>query len=749
MRASMLGMAASIGETIRQARVRRSWDQARLAELLGNVGQQTVSRWERGLSRPRRAVVAQLADLLELNVRDLLSAAGYLATADRPDDVRLPVQPRSATLPLDDLAPEVFEQFSADVAHALHPDADVHRYGGQGHTQGGIDVEVVRGTGKSIGIQCKRERAFGPAKVAKAVGALTIDVDECYIYLAGKASPQARAEIRKHRGWKLWDGEDLSRVVRTLPDSDVALRIVDTYFPGWREPFLGVRAAGPWLTADEFFRTGTGDRIYTHDWPLVGRATEARQLRTFAITPGPTVGMIIGRGGIGKTRLLRALGTVMERDTSVKLRFLATGAAVEPAQFELLPRDDRLVVVIDDAHEHNIAALLGGIHRVRPDAAILLSLRPHGLGRLAADLSRVGLHPSELSSWTIDDLTRAEAETLAEEILGTGANRAVIQRLGAVAPDCPLLIVVGATLIKRGHLDPGLLESSDSIRTEILTRFHDAVVADPPMGDPRMRRETLKAVAALQPLRIDQPEFQQAMSNLTTKPFDQVMPHLQGLEGSGVLLRRGTSFRVVPDLLGDVVLADAAVHGLSGVSLGYLERVFGAAAGEALQHALVNASRVDWQTRQPGSAETLIEPLWTQLVAEFTAAGIYGRLTLLKLLEKTAFFQPNRTLALVRWAIANPTETVEKIDHPLSDMLRTGYNVVLEEIPAVLENVGYHLDQLPAVVDVLWDLARHDTRPTNQHPHHPMRVLSELAAYGVAKPVAFQETLVDAAQRWL
>ncbi len=737
------------GEVIKDARSRQGWDQARFAELLGGVGQQTVSRWERGLSRPRRAVVIRLAELLELNARDLLTAAGYTETTDNVGDVAPPVQPRSTTLPLDKLAPEVFEQFSADLAQALHPDATVHRYGSQGHTQGGIDIEVRRPTGKPIGIQCKRETRFGPAKVAKAVAAVTVDVDDCYIYLTRVASPQARREMDKHVSWTLWDIEDLSRAVRSLPNRDAALRIVDTYFPGWREPFLGVRAPGPWLTSEEFFRPVSGDRIYTHDWQLVGRASVLSELRVFASASGGAIAMIVGRGGIGKTRLLRALAAEVEPE-KLTLRFLAIGAAVEPAQFDLLPPDDRLVVVVDDAHEHDHAALIGGIQRVRPNAKILLSLRPQGLGQLTADLRQVGVHPSEIPSWTLNDLKHSEAERLAGEILGPDVNRAVIQRLGAVAPDCPLLVVVGATLIKRKQLDPRLLESSDSIRMEILTRFRDVVVTDRAAGGGAdLRREALKAVAAMQPFRIDKPEFQEAISSLTGRAFDQVMPHLRGLEGSGVLLRRGTSFRVVPDLLGDVILADAAIDALSGTSVGYLERVFRAGDGEVLQHALVNASRVDWQVRQDGSDGALIEPLWAQLAAEFRAAGIYGRLSLLKLLERVAFFQPDRTLALVRWAIANPTETIEEIDHPLSPLLRPGYTVVLEELPTVLRNVGYDLDHLPATVDLLWELARHDRRPTNQHPYHPIRVLSELAAYGVAKPPVFQEIVTDAVQRWL
>ncbi len=745
-------MSGGFGEIIKNARVRRNWDQAELARRLDDVGQQTVSRWERGSSRPRRAVVGRLAELLDLDVRDLLVAAGYVtATADKPDETLPPVRPRLTTLRLDELSPDRFEQFSADLAQALYPDAVVHRYGGQGHTQSGIDVLIKHAVGKPIGIQCKREKEFGPAKVKKAVGALQTDVRKCFIFLTRIASPEAREEISKHRNWQLWDIGDISRAVRSLSDRDAALRLVDTYFPQWREPFLGVSAPGPWLTQEQFFRPFSGDQVYTHDWRLVGRTVELDELKALLTTSGRVVGTIVGRGGIGKSRLLRALSMEIEHNRGANVRFLATGLPVEPAQYELLPPDGRVVVIIDDAHDRtDTAAIIGGIHHARPNAKVLFSLRPQGLGQLAADLRQVGLHPSELPSWTLDDLQVAEAEALAQEILGKDANLAIVRRLAAIAPDCPLLIVVGAMLIRRGQLDPGLLESSDSIRMEILTRFRDVVVAEPTVGDPELRREVLRAVAVLQPFRLGDPGFRQAMSDLTGKAFDQVMAHLSGLEGSGVLLRRGVSLRVVPDLLGDVILAEAAIDGPSGTSTGYLERVYQAAVGEALQHALVNASRVDWQIRQNRGGGTVpVESLWAELAAEFQASGIRRRLALLKLLEKVALFQPDRTLALVRWAINNPTEIVEEVDHPLASLYPSEYSEVLKELPSVLENVGYNLDHLPATVDILWDLARYDARPTNQYPNHPIRVLSELAAYGVAKPAVFQEILVDGVERWL
>src|ERR1700678_1363651 len=100
-------MAESFGSVVRRARVQKGWDQAELARRLGTVRQQAVSGWERGSSRPKRAVVAQLAELLGMDEADLLSAAGYPgAAADRPEETDPPARPLAAALVMDSMLPD-------------------------------------------------------------------------------------------------------------------------------------------------------------------------------------------------------------------------------------------------------------------------------------------------------------------------------------------------------------------------------------------------------------------------------------------------------------------------------------------------------------------------------------------------------------------------------------------------------------------------------------------------------------------
>jgi hypothetical protein len=99
--------------------------------------------------------------------------------------------------------------------------------------------------------------------------------------------------------------------------------------------------------------------------------------------------------------------------------------------------------------------------------------------------------------------------------------------------DCPLLIVVGATLIKKGELDPQRIEGSEDIRSEILRTFGTVMLDTSGSGNAEDRREVLKVVSIPQPFRMNQPEFQTVIAALTGKPFDQMLPHLRALQDAG------------------------------------------------------------------------------------------------------------------------------------------------------------------------------------------------------------------------
>lgn len=66
-------MVDSFGEMVKRARLGLGWTQRDLACRLG-VGQQAVSGWERGMSRPYADVVPRVAELLGLDIDSVRTA---------------------------------------------------------------------------------------------------------------------------------------------------------------------------------------------------------------------------------------------------------------------------------------------------------------------------------------------------------------------------------------------------------------------------------------------------------------------------------------------------------------------------------------------------------------------------------------------------------------------------------------------------------------------------------------------------
>lgn len=743
----MSGMYPRFASLIADGRARLGIDQAELGRRV-SVGQQTVSRWERGLGRPRRNVAATVAKALSMDVDEVLEAAGYAGVAaDSASEAALAVRPLVRGLPFHQLADDRFEDLCTEIVQALHPDGHASRFGGPGERQQGIDV-LVDG-GRQATAQCKRHRQFGPQDVRQAVIDSEIEAPKKYLFLSRQtATAAARAEMAKYPLWELWDGEDIARFIRTGMTRETAVRLVDSYFPNYREPFLGVARPGPWVTASEFFATSSGEQIFTHDWPLVGRVTELADLLQAIQIGRHGIAYLVGRGGLGKSRLLRSVAEALESENWV-VRFLPPGMKADPVDFELLPVSGPVLVLIDDVHDRSdVAENLARLRRRNPDCKLLVALRPYGEMGLSQDLRRAGILLSELSTTRLGDLTQEEAEDLARAAIG-GAHEAHVQRLAHLTLDCPFATVVGGVLIRRGRLDPARLEQDDEIRTEILRGFRDAIVADSQNSESGLRRAVLDGLSALQPFRSADPAFKETLGNVVGAPYDRVQHHLRSLEDAGVLLRRRDSLRLVPDLLGDVILAHACFDERSGTNTGFLTRLVEAATGDTLSHVFVNASRVDWQvTRKNQASPSPASALWEALESDLDATDLYGRRNVLRLLKRVAFFQPERTLGIVRWIVSHRTDEVQPQGHWLADLYPPKWEDVLHDIPPVLQGVAYNLVWMREACDLLWQLARLDERPTNQHPDHPLRVLRDLAEFGVTKPLAYNEAMIDIANPW-
>ncbi|WP_371480707.1 hypothetical protein [Kitasatospora sp. NBC_00315] len=503
-----------------------------------------------------------------------------------------------------------------------------------------------------------------------------------------------------------------------------------------------------WLGPGEYLQRMNKGAVYTHRWRLVGRTPIVSSLVSFARDKQGEVNLLVGRGGTGKTKILTSLCEALDDSQDpVAVRVLDQLAEVNQETFEQLPSTGKLLVIVDDAHNGTfpLGKLIAGVQSVNSAANVLLSLRPYGLAHTRRELARVSVHVSEAPVIEIGDLEFEDATALADEVLDE-PSRQYAQRLAAAARDCPLLIVTGAQLINRGSLDPTAFEGDDRLHTELTDRLADALTVD--STSKTERQDLLCALAAYQPAHLAEPEVRTSLEALTGLTFDSMAPHLSALTEAGVLLHHKDAVRVVPDLLGDALLLRATRHRSSGIPTGYLIRAMEAAEGSALRNLVVNAGRVDWQENATGTGTELIEPLWAQITAVFHAADARGRVSVLEVLAKVAFFQPRRTLHLAAWAVDHPAEPVTAdiglgLTHTYTD------TDVQQALPAALQAVAYHSDFLPQAAGLLWHLGRDDTRATNQHPQHPLRVLEGLAGFTRLGPTNHQRILIAQVERWL
>ncbi|MCT9011625.1 ATP-binding protein [Streptomyces rhizosphaerihabitans] len=511
--------------------------------------------------------------------------------------------------------------------------------------------------------------------------------------------------------------------------------------------FFGATGPSLWIEPDEYLHRVNRGSIYSHRWKLVGRAAAMESLLSFAGNEQGRVALLVGRGGVGKTKVLTSLcETLVGPQSPVEVRVLDPDSGLDPEAFKQLPSTGKLLVIVDDAHSETLplGKIIAGVQDANCGANVLLSLRPYGVAHTRRALAQTRTHASEALVVEIGDLEFDDALSLAGEILDE-AVRGYAPRLATAAWDCPLLIVTGAALINSGSLDPRGFEGDEQLHLELTDRLAEALTAD--SASEQVRQDLLCALAAFQPVHLAEPEVQASLEAITGLSFDLCVPHLSALEGAGVLLSHGKAVRVVPDLLGDALLVRAARHSSTGLPTGYLIRAMDAAQGSALANLVVNAGRVDWQQQAEG-ADGLIEPVWAQIAATFRAADACERVSILEVLAKVAFFQPRRTLDLASWAVDNPCVPVTVdvgfgLKHTYTDT-----NVV-HALARVLQATAYHSDFLPQAAALLWALGRDDARPTHQHPLHPVRILEEVASFTRLGPTDRQRILIAQVERWL
>src|SRR4051794_21511864 len=214
-----------------------------------------------------------------------------------------------------------FERFCLDLVKLLPDVRDAHLYGVQGEDQEGIDIHADLTDGRVRTIQCRRVAKFGKAAADKTIEETTYEADEHWIWTTCPMTKPAREAIRAAPGFTGWDIEQLSSKVRELPREATRWLIEDHLGESERRRILGPHGVLTIAPAPEWFaRTDGDERFLPTNQPLHDRTEELRAIQEGVEANGVACVVVVGRGGIGKTRLLRATAETLPERRMLVLR---------------------------------------------------------------------------------------------------------------------------------------------------------------------------------------------------------------------------------------------------------------------------------------------------------------------------------------------------------------------------------------------------------------------------------------------
>ena len=230
---------------------------------------------------------------------------------------------------------------------------------------------------------------------------------------------------------------------------------------------------------------------------------------------------------------------------------------------------------MDDAHRRDDLPALLALSRQRLHVTkLILSCRPQAGDHVRAQLTHGGFEVHETASLPdVKEMSREEVTELGRQALGVEFAH-LAEQLTAATWDCPLVTVVGGRLLAEKAIAPDLLERDEEFRHTVLARFQDVLVGA--VGDrieAKLCRSLLELISAVQPIRLDNEKALDAEAEFLGIDRPELLRSLGVLEEAGVLLRRGNTLRIVPDVLADHILHQVSITP-QGQSTRYADSVF-------------------------------------------------------------------------------------------------------------------------------------------------------------------------------
>lgn len=500
------------------------------------------------------------------------------------------------------------------------------------------------------------------------------------------------------------------------------------------------------LTAEEFFsRSFENTNLLNHKYHFVGRSEILSQLDSF-LESDKKIALLPGRGGIGKSRILFEFGKNFgSKHNEWELRYVSESLLTKESIRELPKR--KCTIVVDNAHRReDIITLLETVQQaeiiIKFPIKIILAFRPHGLNYIKNRCNRCEFYTRKIEDISeVGELKRKEKEELGKSILGSKHHQ-YLEPLIRVAKDSTIVLVLGAQLIAEDKVQPALLEQDQEFQETVFRRFKEDIISGVISEDldATFCRDLLSIISILSPIR-EENEFIERVAKYLQVKKSKLKGAIDTLKRGKVLYPVGSKLRITPDVLSDHILHNSCVTS-DGYSTGYSQEIFEAFGDTYLKNILENLSELDWRVARQNKETDLLVEIWNNIEEKFKNSSNFDRAILLEKLGNVAYFQPQRTLRLIRYAINNPINKSEKDFTPLYEFT---HEDVLRKIPPLLKNISYNFEYISQSCELLWDLTKKEMEINHisAGSNYALTVLVDLAKYEMYKNYEYNSKVIN------
>lgn len=583
----------------------------------------------------------------------------------------------------------------------------VHRYGKQGDAQRGIDLIGALSGGARIVFQCKYHSADAKkSRVDKPEADAAIKLArekypeaKYYALITNSGFTPGAEDSLIDAGWLHWGGEELSDLLRSLPQFTGYHLVCDHFGKPEADRLYPL---GPDLLVTPREALASRKDALAHRYACIGREKEIAELAE-ALTGKIRQAVILsGDGGLGKSRILCE---VLSRLDGKKWKSLIVQKMERDEssakQIALLDHANLLVGMdechLDDFFREDISL---AVLRHTKNGRLLLACRPEGLPKLRQTLRIHGWQIAEplesfggLKTMDVDSM-----EQLAEEILGK--NYAQAHQLAQLSCGNPLITVVGGEMLKTHRTHIREVIHSEEFRTQVFQYLEDSYLLPLEERHRREAKRVLRLLAVLSPCsESDLPAAAELLEIREIELDDEI----SRLRRAGLVRGGNESFRVIPDLFSDHLVRQALGKADDTRLMSRLMKSELITNGGSA--VFRNLAMARWATDSDNAAlDPLIGSLWESYRRNFVTSYDKMRCELLSSWRQWGIYLPDESLELAEMALEAEPNPDPEIVPWLYEGLESHYTQSLhsDAIHILSDLAKYHIDHQERALELLW-----------------------------------------------